>query len=820
MIKTFKSFIKENKYFFIVVILYLLIQYVFYFSQGSIVLGGEGNYWLNYRIYLENGGYYTWLNYATGIQAASINTFLMYPLILSFMQNDAIRSFFIIATIYVMPFTVMYFLLKNIDGSKISHVIAISLFFVINPFSINFLYSLNPWGIHTLFIYPLYFLILLMFYKSDFLIFYVFGIVSLLFAYTFTNPPQMVLILFMLPVFLAVVQLMQINKIAFFDLIKKTIILYASFLMFHIWWLVQWVLILPDAQKLYTQKFARSWLESVSKDVSLIMKDLFSLSWSIPRNADQHFLAFYYNNQYIKLASFIPFFVILYWLTLKRFTHNKVIKAICIILFLMTLLLKAANPPFPQIMFFCFDHVPLCYLFKTAPEKFGVTFVFFISLLLFYVLNDIQIKWLKWLFYGYIIIALFPFVSGQYIPPYKTDDKDYITRKYVDLDEFKDFRNAIDEKKMDFRLLSYPNGGNYQVKMQLHENMFYTGHDPILMNMRHNYIADHMELFNIKPLYETLDEPVHERLMYLYSVRYLVVNKRLRSWFGNISNKKINELENALNKKYKKVAKFGEIDLYETPEILPHLFIPKNILTEHGTLNDLTEVLSTNLAVVRPAIYFDGDNTNPLPKTSTYFQTPIVEYKKINAAKYRVVIHGISKTMPLIFSEAYHRMWKAYVIKTEEMTIQEFNNKTRTYKIYHGNEDDQADLLTLMKYFNTSWISAAGPNFISKENEGTIQNNNISNGTMYESSFLRSIPDTKHLKVNGFANSWTIDPVELCKANTCRKNPDGSYDIELLLEFMPQKIFYWTFSFTILLVISATTFLVLRYKKNNKLTKN
>jgi len=53
------------------------------------------------------------------------------------------------------------------------------------------------------------------------------------------------------------------------------------------------------------------------------------------------------------------------------------------------------------------------------------------------------------------------------------------------------------------------------------------------------------------------------------------------------------------------------------------------------------------------------------------------------------------------------------------------------------------------------------------------------------------IPDENHLTVNGYANSWIIDPDEICKnEGFCRKNGDGSYDMELIVEFWPQRLFY------------------------------
>jgi hypothetical protein len=66
--------------------------------------------------------------------------------------------------------------------------------------------------------------------------------------------------------------------------------------------------------------------------------------------------------------------------------------------------------------------------------------------------------------------------------------------------------------------------------------------------------------------------------------------------------------------------------------------------------------------------------------------------------------------------------------------------------------------------------------------------------------------ETKKVLVNGYANGWYIDPVELCgtKENLkegCTINADGSYDIELVIEFTPQRWFY------VGLIISGTTLL-------------
>jgi hypothetical protein len=57
---------------------------------------------------------------------------------------------------------------------------------------------------------------------------------------------------------------------------------------------------------------------------------------------------------------------------------------------------------------------------------------------------------------------------------------------------------------------------------------------------------------------------------------------------------------------------------------------------------------------------------------------------------------------------------------------------------------------------------------------------------------LPTISEANHLKLNGFMNGWFIDPAELCKNNPkgCVKQADGSYNIDLVAEFTPQRWFY------------------------------
>jgi len=146
-------------------------------------------------------------------------------------------------------------------------------------------------------------------------------------------------------------------------------------------------------------------------------------------------------------------------------------------------------------------------------------------------------------------------------------------------------------------------------------------------------------------------------------------------------------------------------------------------------------------------------------------QSPQLEYKQINPTKYIVNVHGASESFPLIFSESFHPGWKIYPVKSPTgrgLPSAEFNRVN----------------------------VVQGDKFISDNNQGTIQNENLNGGKFYDLLFRKSILDDKHFMVNGFANAWWIDIEELEKQGIIKRNKDGSYDFSVSIEFYPQKFFY------------------------------
>ena len=138
-----------------------------------------------------------------------------------------------------------------------------------------------------------------------------------------------------------------------------------------------------------------------------------------------------------------------------------------------------------------------------------------------------------------------------------------------------------------------------------------------------------------------------------------------------------------------------------------------------------------------------------------------ISFEMKNATKYFIHVSGATKPFYLIMSEKFHDKWQL-----------QFNN------------DRVQGLLQ-------SWLPFVHPDIISQIN---------------------------HFKYMTFLNGWYVDPQIYCQQqNLCKENEDGSYDMELSIEFLPQRWFYlglFIGGMTLLgLFVSMIVFFYKKYEK-------
>ena len=201
------------------------------------------------------------------------------------------------------------------------------------------------------------------------------------------------------------------------------------------------------------------------------------------------------------------------------------------------------------------------------------------------------------------------------------------------------------------------------------------------------------------------------------------------------------------------------------------------------------------------------------------FISPTLEFKKINPTKFRVRIHNAKGIFPLVFSENFDQNWKIYLSQKWQTNNNSLDPKR--YLISEGNNLDQASLKEANSFIQEGLISDFGEgkgnvNFISKNIQGVIQNNNLPDGKKWETWLKKSINSAEHFEDEGYSSGWVINTQEICKNNSdCIKNEDGTYDFEIVIEFWPQKMLYFGLFISVAAFFGCFIMLIILKKKND-----
>ena len=207
----------------------------------------------------------------------------------------------------------------------------------------------------------------------------------------------------------------------------------------------------------------------------------------------------------------------------------------------------------------------------------------------------------------------------------------------------------------------------------------------------------------------------------------------------------------------------------------------------------------------RQALLFTGQWRDP----------PSLEYRRISPTACRVRLRGVSQSFPLVFQETFHRGWKAYLTPLDGEWGRGAKELLPEYRVFPGNQEDQAGPDELAGYVRAGWVStlgAGGPqvrsvleygpggrsvgrrdqafrvDFVGKRFLTSLQNDNLPGASAWgfwrDGGFMaapgqadKALPDFTaqgaseakplawpeelHWQANSFANAWWIDPAVL-----------------------------------------------------------
>ena len=472
-------------------------------------------------------------------------------------------------------------------------------------------------------------------------------------------------------------------------------------------------------------------------------------------------------------------------------------------------------------------------------DKASVYLPFFILIVIIFIVGKIK-RWILMLAIVLYLGLYFSFFLGRskYIRPNVPGlDYDYVVK--IPQDYF-DTSDRLTSEKNNYRILSLPwcilnspGWVNYP-KWRISGNDV-TSHlfkQPVISVS--NVLNENW--FYIKTWNEQKSEDSAWILAFaqLQNAKYLIYHKDVAKQFLDQTENKISYYEEkGLITKIENNENFDLYRIGDENNFMPKFYVPSKDFISNRPIEDLPRViLGAREKNRKLAVFFKNQNhgqEDVLNKIKSHGENnPVLEYKKIDASKYRIIVHGATNSFPIVFSENFNSKWNVYLSRISDV------NKLDTrllneYKVLDGNEDDQATKNELTGFVNKGWITTLGDekqkiiehkkwdnnqesldytekynvDFVSKNFQGTIQNDNLPDGNIFETWSKNPVDEKNHLVVNGYANSWVIDPQELCKKQngSCIKNSDGSCDFEVVAEFWPQRLFY------IGLAISGTTLL-------------
>ncbi len=726
-----------------------------YYKYGYLILGGEGNFSLDFKVHFNTYAY-SWLDVATGFFGTSLNADFFNVYFFIFIQNlftnITLTNFILIYLIYFLPFFGMFFVCKELKMSPYFSF-GISLFYVANPFTLNDLYSLNQWNTATFFILPVFFLIILRYFDNNFKLFFYFGFFSFIFAFANTNQP--LLVLHQISILLSIIVISYYLKpdISLIQIIKKYIIVLTSFILFNIWWILNWFYIIADAKKMYTQSFAISWLNGQGLD---------PIFWKIFTFTQiSNFFPFLYNSSITNLLIPIPFLMIIFYIY-KNKSQKKHMLYLILLLSVTGLLVNGPRYPLGDIYTYLVLNNAIFSLFKTPTEKWGILFLFLFTLLLIFTLNELKkekyYKHIRTLFVIYLTFISIPFITGNLIPDYKIGDIGYGSRNYVDRVEYQNLREQINSDDFEYRVLSLPGSGNYQVMLPISGNKYYTGMDPVLYNLNKPFITatSNTMLANYDILFSNISSPNYNRFLSIYNIKKIIIETDMYPWFGFKQTENLSELERIFNKTmtYKKDRSLIIFD--NKDNFLPRIYTANIPIFINGSEIEMFNVITSDNFTLKNKVFLLSNQINDTRKniSEKYLtqsnSSQIITFQKINPTKYVVKIENATSPFYLVFSTSFHPMWEVY-IENEPYT---FNEGVAEYNDINVKEmkQDQGFAIEDISYFFKKPI----------------------------------ISHDKHYLVNGYANGWYLDK-------------PGTYYITIY--YWPQLIFYagyifsWALSF-------------------------
>ncbi|WP_176235869.1 glycosyltransferase family protein [Candidatus Hakubella thermalkaliphila] len=458
-------------------------------------------------------------------------------------------------------------------------------------------------------------------------------------------------------------------------------------------------------------------------------------------------------------------------LLLKRPETPKEIYFFGALALLGVLLTKQSAPPFPGLYLWLYEHFPGFNLFREA-SKFFLIIALSYSVLIGYTVQVIS-DWFRKrekVLASYVLIVAASFLFLWNVKPLLTQE---IGTLFVSREIPSDYlvlKNFIHSQEDYFRTLWIP---------ATHRFGFYSSSHPAInmVNLTRGGWQEFVPFEGARDnwpdkakIIDLLGQPYSHFVLNTASIKYVIVPSDPGNEIYKHYGPKRDFISFLDQIPFLQREQIGakEVVVYRNPGFIPPIYVAEQIIRvkDQQELSAIFEHMSEG---TRSAIFLEDprhtqskldDLSENKPRKTV---TPRIEFKKINATKYRVIIRGASEPFLLVFSKSFHEGWKAYIVGQNPPEVE-------------------------------------GDKYVSPSIKGSIQNENLLAGPIWETWLRQPLPEENHLLVNAYANSWWI-----------KKRGD----FEIILEFWPQRLFYLGLAISVATLVFCSAYLVWDWRQRS-----
>ncbi|KKS03414.1 MAG: hypothetical protein UU64_C0001G0070 [candidate division WWE3 bacterium GW2011_GWF2_41_45] len=521
-------------------------------------------YYLDYREPVKSGGY-AWKDlenagYPNPLIQLNFPIYNIYAVLQNLGVNYSILNFSLVYFSYTAPFYAMFFLLYFAYRKSWSLSSAVSLLYLLNPFTISHLSSLMIWNIAPLYTIPLIFGVIHICLNNIRKLVFIFSLFVTIFSYSFANIPYLGIFHIAIIIALLTSRYLSGNKVLYRNLLSRFVLIEMTFIICSSWWLLPLFFNLFTGRVTYSLDFVLDWL-SLNRNPKLFF-NLLTFT-HLPST-----LGYYFHvNYFLRIITYIPFVTFIYLLVKMKQRHALgKFKLLLVILFILIFLVQGTDSPLGFAYILLVKYLPLFSIFKSPLEKFGLFYQFYFCVLIALMAPVAGKNKVQFALLIYAIYCSIPLVTNKFIPEQLIGEarKIKITRNVEVKQTFNNYISFFKNHENTDRILSFPGSRNYQVAIPTGTDSYYLGMDPYLYSVNHSFLTSYASDLPYREIYKNLSKPYFKDLLDIYGVGYVVFNKDIVPWDKFVESESSNDSLLTFTKNYPKEATedLGNIEIF------------------------------------------------------------------------------------------------------------------------------------------------------------------------------------------------------------------------------------------------------------------